>query len=69
MALSCAKEDLDLMFGKKFFMEVVKHWNRLSRRVVESTPLAALKKHVSVAFGDVIRLVAGPKDLRRLFKP
>lgn len=40
---------------KKFFTEeVVKHWNRLPSKVVESPSLEASKKHVDVALKDMV---------------
>jgi len=40
---------------KNFLTErVVRHWNRLPRAVVESPSLEGFKKHVDVAFGDMV---------------
>ena len=37
-----------------FSGRVVRHWNRLSRGVVELLSLKAFKKHVDVALKDVV---------------
>ncbi|KFQ72865.1 hypothetical protein N335_13958, partial [Phaethon lepturus] len=40
---------------KNFFTKsVVKHWNRLSREVVESPSLEVFKKHVDMALHDMV---------------
>jgi len=40
---------------KNFFTErAVKHWNRLSREVVESPSLEVFKKHVDAALQDMV---------------
>lgn len=40
---------------KNVFTErVIKHWNWLPREVVESRPLRVLKRHVDMAFEDVV---------------
>lgn len=40
---------------KHFFSErVVKHWNRLSRKVVEAPSLSAFKRHLDNALNNVL---------------
>ncbi|KFZ56696.1 hypothetical protein N338_12389, partial [Podiceps cristatus] len=40
---------------KKFFtMQVVKHWNRLPRQVVEAPSLDTFKARLDVALGNLI---------------
>jgi len=44
-----------LNFRKNFFTErVVRHWNRLPRAVVESPSPEVFKKHVDMAFQDMV---------------
>lgn len=53
---------------------VAKHWNRLSREVVESPSLEEFKSRFNVAFRDVVywwtwHCWVGFNDLRALFQP
>jgi len=49
------QEKFMLNMWKNFFSgRVVRHWNRLSRGVVELLSLKAFKKHVDVALKDVV---------------
>jgi len=46
---------LRLDIVKNFFTErVINHWNRLSRKVVESPSLEVVKRRVDVAFRDIV---------------
>ena len=40
---------------KTFFIKrVIKHWNRLSREVMESPPVEAFRRHVDVVLRDMV---------------
>lgn len=44
----------DWIVGKKFFMEgAVRHWNRLSGQVVDSSPLEVFKRCIEEILRDV----------------
>ena len=76
MASSCGRGGLDWILGKNFFTErVVRHWNRLSREVVESPSLEEFRKHVDMALWDMfsrhggVGQMVGLDGLRGLFQP
>lgn len=47
-----------LDIGKHFFMgRIVRHWNRLAQKVVESPYLEEFKEQVDVALGDMLLVV------------
>jgi len=54
---------------------VVRHWNRLSREVVESPSLEEFRKHVDMALWDMfsrhggVGQMVGLDGLRGLFQP
>lgn len=43
---------------------VIKHWNREPREVVESLPLEVFKGHVDVALSNMVLLGLGSSGLR-----
>lgn len=53
MTLSCARRGLDKVLGKKIMESMVKHWNRLLRKTVESSSLEVFKKCVDAELGEM----------------
>ena len=52
---------------KCFFIEVlVKHWNRLSREVVEVPRLSVFKRHLDNALNNMLQLLVSLELLRQL---
>lgn len=45
---------LDIRKRKKITERVVRHWNKLSREVVESVSLELIKRHLDVALEDLV---------------
>jgi len=55
MASGCTRGGFDWILEKNIFTErVLKHWNRLSREVMESPSLEVFKRHVAVALRDTV---------------
>jgi len=49
------QENFRLVVRENYFTErMVRHWNRLSRELVESPSLEVFKKHVDLALQDVV---------------
>jgi len=54
LLLSKTKEKASNAIRKKFFIRVVRHWNRLSREIVDAPSLEVFKVSLDVGFSNLI---------------